>query len=92
MAEWLYANQETMSRETIVVAARDIAGIEVRDFDEQYDATLEEVRRDIALGATLPVEATPTFVINGVPVKGGLVPQYFDAAIAYELERAGGGG
>ena len=90
MEEWMYANQETMSRETIVAAARDIAGIEARDFDAQYDAAIEEVKRDIALGATLPVEATPTFVVNGVAVKGGLTPQYFDAAIAYELERAGG--
>ena len=36
----------------------------------------------------LPVEATPTYVINGVVVKGTLNPQYFDAAIAYELDRA----
>ena len=80
-----------MSRETIVAAARDIAGIEARDFDAQYDAAIEEVKRDHRRWAPpLPVEATPTFVVNGVAVKGGLTPQYFDAAIAYELERAGG--
>ena len=35
--------------------------------------------------------ATPTFVINGVTIKGGLQPHLFDAAIALELERAAGG-
>ena len=47
------------------------------------------MRDDIALGVSLNVEATPTFVINGVAITGGLTVQYFDAAIAFELERAG---
>ncbi len=51
---------------------------------------LESIREDIALGVTLGVEATPTFVINGVRITGGLTVPYFDAAIAYELERASG--
>ena len=90
MARWLYANQETMSRETIASAARNIAGIDADAFDGQYDATVARVKADIALGASVPVEATPTFVINGVTIKGRLAPQYFDRAIASELERAEG--
>ena len=47
-------------------------------------------RADTTVGASLPVEATPTYVINGVVVQGTLAPRWFDAAIAYELERAAG--
>ena len=86
MARWLYENQENLSRETIRAAAAEVAG--VTDFDATYDVTLEDVKADIALGAMVDVEATPTFVINGVKIKGGLQPQFFEAAIALELERA----
>ena len=89
MARWLYENQPDLSRETIRAALADVAGM--TDFDAMYDATLEDVKADIALGGAVPVEATPTFVINGVPIKGGLQPQFFDAAIALELERAADG-
>ena len=90
MARWLYENQENLSRETIRAALTEVAG--VTDFDAMYDATLAEVKADIALGGTVEIDATPTFVINGVKIKGGLQPQFFDAAIALELERAAGPG
>ncbi len=48
---------------------------------------ITEVRIDIERGNRLPVEATPTYVINGVVIKGSLAPQYFDAAILYELKQ-----
>ena len=85
MERWLYANQDTMTPHTVAVAAADIAGVE--EFDARYSATLDQVRSDIAVAAALPVEATPTFVINGVLLKGGLTTEFFDRAIAYELER-----
>ena len=83
MERWLYANQAAMSPDSIKAAALDIAGIE--DFDARYGAAIEEVKADIAVGTTVPVEATPTFIVNGVLLKGGLVPQFFDRAIANEL-------
>ena len=86
MARWLYENQQDLSRETVREALADVAGM--TDFDAQYDATLEAVKADIALGGSVEIEATPTFVINGVKIKGGLQPQFFDAAIALELARA----
>jgi uncharacterized membrane protein/protein-disulfide isomerase len=85
MQRWLYANQEGMTPAAIKAAASDIAGIE--DFDARYAETVQAVKADIAVGATIPVEATPTFVINGVLLKGGLSPEFFDRAIAHELER-----
>ena len=86
MARWLYEHQETLSRETVREAAAEVAGI--TDFDERYDAVLEEVRADIALGPLIGIEATPTYVINGVVIDAGLPPRVFAAAIALELERA----
>lgn len=89
MTRWLYENQASLSRESVRDALERIAGMS--DFDALYDATLEEVKADIALGALIAIEATPTFVVNGVMIKGGLQPQYFESAIALELERAAAG-
>ena len=89
MEEWLYGNQEIMSRETVVTALAEIAGIDAGEFEARRPDLIEEVRADIAVGVALPVEATPTFVVNGVVLKGGLAPQFFDQAIALELARAG---
>lgn len=86
MEEWLYSNQDTFSPERVRAAARDIGGVE--DFDAEYARTLEHVRADIALGEALEVTGTPMFFVNGVSLAGGLTAEYFDAAIAYELERA----
>ena len=85
MENWLYANQESMTPESVAAAAREIAGVE--DFTAGYAAVIDEVRADIAAAAELPVEATPTFVINGVLLKGGLTPAFFDRALAIELAR-----
>ena len=89
MGRWLYEHQQTLSRETVQEGLLEVTGM--TDFDEMYEATLEAVKADIALGAMAQVEATPTFIVNGVEIKGGLQPQFFDAAIALELARAAGG-
>ena len=88
MDEWLYTNQETMAPETVVEALADIAGIDREQFEARYDEVIDQVEADIAAGTMIPVEATPTFIVNGVLLKGGLAPQFFDQAIAYELARA----
>jgi protein-disulfide isomerase len=88
MDDWLYSNQETMTPESVAAALTEVAGIAPGQLEERYDEVVEQVKADIADGATLPVEATPTFIVNGVLLKGGLEPQFFDQAIAYELARA----
>jgi protein-disulfide isomerase len=85
LEEWLYTHQDAMTRESVRQAARDVG--QVTDFDAQYTATLEAVKADIALGRQLGVRSTPTFFINGVKVEGAMAPQFFDQAIAYELQR-----
>ena len=83
MEEWLFANQPQITPDLVKQGARSIGGI--TDFEEQYAKTLELVKADIAMGASLKVTGTPTFFINGarVPI---IKPEFFDAAIAYELK------
>jgi protein-disulfide isomerase len=87
MEDWLYTHQPTMTPPGVRQAARDVA--EIADFDAKYAATLAMVKSDIALGRQLGVKSTPTFFINGVKIEGALPQQYFDQAIAFELQRAG---
>ena len=82
---WLFDNQATLSPVSVRAAARDVA--DIQDYDSEYARTLEVIKSDIALANSLAVDVTPTFVINGVRVAGGLTVPYLDAAIAYELAR-----
>jgi protein-disulfide isomerase len=84
MEEWLYTHQPEMTPASVRQAARDIGG--VNDFDARFPATVELVKGDTVLGKQLGVKSTPTFFINGVKVEGMWIPQYFDQAIAYELQ------
>jgi len=86
MEEWLYTHQAELSPVSVRAAARDAGG--VPDFEARYAATLEAVKADAALGALNNVRSTPTFFINGTMIAGGLPPQFFDQAIALELQRA----
>jgi len=86
MEEWLYTHQPAMTPPSVRQAARDVG--QITDFDAKYQATLSQVKADVALGRQLGIKSTPTFFINGVKVEGALPPQYFEQAIAYELQHA----
>jgi len=86
MEEWLYTHQQGMTSPIVRQAARDIG--QVTDFDAKYASTLEGVKADVALGQQLRVQQTPTFFINGIKIEGSWQPQFFDQAIAYELQHA----
>ena len=86
MTEWLFGNQERLTRDSVKEALAEIA--QVTDFDARYDETLEDVRADAQLGQRLQITGTPTFFINGIRISSTLRPAYFDAAIAYELSKA----
>jgi len=87
MENWFYTHQPEMTPAIVRQAARDVG--QVTDFDAQYNTTLSLVKGDVALGRTLALRGTPTFFINGVRIDSVLAPQYFDEAIAYELQQAG---
>lgn len=86
LEDWLFDNQPAMSPELVRKGVREVG--QVADFDAQYPRVLEQVKSDTAYGRQLGVNRTPTFFINGVKIEGGLVPHFFDAAIAHELKRA----
>ena len=84
MEDWLFANQPAMTPDTVKNAAATVGG--VTDFDARFTGTLELVKADIAQGAQLKVNGTPTFFMNGMRLPG-LRAEFFDAAIAWELKR-----
>ncbi len=86
MEEWLYTHQPAMTPPSVRQAAHDIG--QITDFEAKYQSTLSLVKGDVALGRQLGIKSTPTFFINGVKVEGALPPQYFEQAIAYELQHA----
>lgn len=88
MEDWLFENQSvSMTRDEVKTALQQVA--QVTDFDAQYAKVLQEVRADAQLGQRLGISGTPTFFINGIRINSSLRPSYFDAAIAWELKRAG---
>jgi uncharacterized membrane protein/thiol-disulfide isomerase/thioredoxin len=86
MVDWLFSNQESLTRERVIEGLAEVA--QVNDFDARYEEVLEDVRADAALGQKVQITGTPTFFINGIRIASTLRPAYFDAAIAYELEKA----
>ena len=90
MEEWLYSNQPSMMPDTVKAAAERILGI--KDFEHQYTLKVDSIKKDVADGAALRINETPTLFINGVRVIGrGLMPaSYFEMAIQLELDRAAG--
>ncbi len=86
MEEWLFTHQPAMTSPSVRQAAKDIGG--VPDFDAQYPSVLASVKADIALGKQLGIRSTPTFFVNGVKIEGMMAPQFFDQAVAYELQHA----
>jgi uncharacterized membrane protein/protein-disulfide isomerase len=84
LEDWLFQRQETMSRDLAKQGLAEIA--QVNSFDAEYPKLLEAIRADVRLGQTLGVNGTPTFFVNGIRV-GSLRPAYFDAAIAYLLNK-----
>jgi uncharacterized membrane protein/thiol-disulfide isomerase/thioredoxin len=87
MEDWLYENQTTLTPSSVRTAAKDIGGID--DFNGGYAKALEEVKADAKLGGLLGVTSTPTFFLNGRKLPPGVVPpEYIDALITLELQRA----
>lgn len=87
LEDYFYTHQASITPTSLRQAAKEIGG--VTDFDAMYNSTLELVKADTNLGRQLGIRSTPTFFIDGVKVEGAWAPQFFDAAIAFELRRAG---
>jgi len=92
MIDWLFANQETLTPQTVAAKAKEMLG--VADFAREYARVLPDIKRDAADGGALNVAYRPTFYINGVkaqgPEGGWLSTQNLEFAIRYEIKKAGG--
>jgi len=86
LTAWFFAHQDELSPAAVRTAAKEVGGI--TDFDAEYPKAIQAVKTDASTGGVLGVQSTPTFFINGRRIKGGLPPQYFEAAIELELKRA----
>jgi protein-disulfide isomerase len=84
MEDWLFANQATLTPESVKAGASTVAG--VSEFDARYPKMLELVRADIAQGLKLGVRGTPTFFMNGIQLPN-LRGEFFEAAVLWELRR-----
>jgi uncharacterized membrane protein len=84
MEDWLFANQPSLTPESVKQAVSTVAG--VTDFDARYPKTLELVRADISQGIQLNVSGTPTFFLNGIRMPN-LRGEFFEAAVEWELRR-----
>lgn len=86
MEEWLFANQDTLTRDRVKEGLSEVA--QVTDFDARYPEVLNAVRADAQLGQKVQITGTPTFFINGIRIGSTLRPAYMEAAIEHELKRA----
>ena len=87
LKDWFFLHQEELSPTTVRRVAADTG--KIADFDAQYAKGIQEVKTDVAIGASLGVNSTPSFFINGKRVPGGgMPPQYFQGVIELELKRA----
>jgi uncharacterized membrane protein/protein-disulfide isomerase len=87
LEQWIFTNQASLTPAAVKEAAGEVG--HVSDFDQQYASALREVRSDADLGATLKVERTPTFYINGRKIDAVLPPQFFDYLIELALKDPG---
>ena len=90
MADWLYVNQEALTPAVIRSAAASVGG--VRQFDAGLPGAWTRVTADTQIARMLGVSSTPTFFINGVKMARTdkvMPPDELDAAIAWELKKAG---
>ena len=87
LIDWFFVHQPELSPATVRRVAADEG--KVADFTGGFQRAIQEVKTDVALGAALGVNSTPTFFLNARRLPGGgLAPLYFDALIDLEIKRA----
>jgi protein-disulfide isomerase/uncharacterized membrane protein len=85
LEDWIFANQPTLTLDSLKQAIHDIGA--VPDYDAQYPRVLNDIKADAQLGGLLGVGSTPTFFFNGVKIPPQ-APDVMDALIVYALKKA----
>ena len=88
--DWLFANQRTLSRDSMVAQASAI-GMDGEVFTACIDSGtyLATVRADMTEANSFGITGTPGFLINGRVLTGAQPPEEFEAIIDSELGRLG---
>jgi predicted DsbA family dithiol-disulfide isomerase len=88
--DWLFANQRTLSRDSMVAQAGEF-GMDTEVFTACIDdgKYLGTVRTDMAEANSFGITGTPGFLINGRVLTGAQPIEKFEAIIDSELERRG---
>ena len=88
MHDVMFANRPKLSRESILVWAKEI-GLDMKRFtaDLDSDAIKKAVGRDHADGDKAGVEGTPTVFLNGQRYNGDLAPDVIKPVIEGQLKR-----
>ncbi|MBD3855328.1 MAG: DsbA family protein [Acidobacteria bacterium] len=88
--DWLFANQRTLNRDSMVAKAGEF-GMDVEVFTACIDkgTYLATVRADMAEANSFGITGTPGFLINGRVLTGAQPIEQFEAIIDQELERRG---
>jgi len=88
--DWLFANQRTLSRDSMVAKAGDF-GMDAEVFTSCIDggSHLAAVRADMAEANSFGITGTPGFLVNGRVLTGAQPMEDFEAIIDQELERRG---
>lgn len=90
LIDFLFANQESLTPESVKAAAAKIG--KVTDFDARYQTVLKDVMKDIGEGKAFEVGGTPTVYINGILARNDegrslFSPEEVRLAIEAELKR-----
>jgi protein-disulfide isomerase len=87
----LFANPAALGDADLLAHARKL-GLDVDRFDRDRRLSSGEavIARDLDDAARYGVRGTPTFFVNGVPIRGAQTYAYFAAVIDAELARAAG--
>ena len=89
-SDLLYQNARRIDHALIRRIARSLGLDEDRVMScIESDATRERIVRELALAHAVPVEGTPTFVVNGRIIPGALSAEDFEAVVRFLLDNRG---
>lgn len=79
---WLYANGPSLTVESLEVYLKDLGVLEV--YKSEFDAKMDDVRREAGEGGAFGVAATPGLFVNGIRLRFGAT--LLESALRYEVD------
>jgi len=97
---WIFAtvpDQQALTPKDFKDKITELTGLSAADFDKEYAARIDSIKRDVADANVLSVTGTPTYYVNGVLARtdagpgqpgSNMSPSLFELAIKLELNKA----